>query len=232
MVVFSNYNVQSLFYTSDAGLTWKTVGGNLEQNSDGSGDGPSCRWATILHRGSDTLYLVGTTVGLFSTTTLDNFSESNPNITWTQEGATSIGNVIVDMIDARQSDGYVTVATWGNGMFSATIPTINTEAVSEPVNSSPQSVQLYQNYPNPFGGASGNTATTIRFTIPSSQNSEGTTLVLYDEQGREVRTLVSGNLSAGEHEVTLNAENLPSGTYYYKMRSGNYLQVKELKVLW
>jgi hypothetical protein len=231
MVVFSNYNVQSLFYTSDAGLTWKTVGGNLEQNSDGSGDGPSCRWATILHRGSDTLYLVGTTVGLFSTTTLDNFSESNPNITWTQEGATSIGNVIVDMIDARQSDGYVTVATWGNGMFSTTISSIIISAVSEPVSTAPQNIQLYQNYPNPFGGASGNTATTIRFTIPSSQNSGETSLVLYDEQGREVRTLISGNLSAGEHEVTLNADVLPSGTYYYKLRSGGFTQTKALQIV-
>ncbi|HZV11958.1 MAG TPA: sialidase family protein, partial [Candidatus Kapabacteria bacterium] len=147
MVVFSNYNVQSLFYTSDAGTTWNAVGGNLEQNPDGTGDGPSCRWATILHRGSDTLYLVGTSTGLYSTTTLDNFSEANPSVTWVQEGATSIGNVIVDMVDARQSDGYITVATWGNGMFSTFIPTIIRDAVSEPAGSAPQSAQLDQNYP-------------------------------------------------------------------------------------
>ncbi|HET6992842.1 MAG TPA: flagellar basal body rod modification protein, partial [Bacteroidia bacterium] len=39
MVVFSNYNIYSLFYSADAGATWTKVAGNLEQFSSGSGNG-------------------------------------------------------------------------------------------------------------------------------------------------------------------------------------------------
>lgn len=116
MVVFSNYGVKSVFYTSNGGTSWTAVGGNLEQNSDGSGDGPSCRWAAFITVGGRTVYLVGTSIGLFSTTSL------NGDFTyWLQEGKTAIGNTVVDMIDTRSADGYVAVASHGLGAFSATM---------------------------------------------------------------------------------------------------------------
>ena len=40
-VVFSNYNVQSIFHSTDGGINWESVGGNLEEYQDGSGSGPS-----------------------------------------------------------------------------------------------------------------------------------------------------------------------------------------------
>src|SRR6185295_395296 len=46
-VVFTNYSVLSVFYSQDGGQNWTPVSGNLEQNSNGSGNGPSCRWLTI-----------------------------------------------------------------------------------------------------------------------------------------------------------------------------------------
>ena len=64
LVVFSNYGVYSLFHSSDAGANWRKVGGNLEQNTGGTGNGPSCRWAKYSSVSDGTVYLVGTSVGL------------------------------------------------------------------------------------------------------------------------------------------------------------------------
>lgn len=116
IAVFSNYSVISLFWTTNAGSSWTNISGNLEQNSDGSGDGPSCRWATIVHGLSSVHYYVATSTGIYSTTSL------NDTLTvWSQEGSSEIGNVVADMIDARESDGTVIAGTHGNGVFSTTI---------------------------------------------------------------------------------------------------------------
>lgn len=117
LLVFSNYGIQSLFFTQNGGDSWTDVSGNLEENSDGSGSGPSARWAEIVPANSATYYFVATSAGLFSTTSLNGGSTI-----WAQEGASTIGNVVVDMIDARLADGLVVAATHGAGVFSANIP--------------------------------------------------------------------------------------------------------------
>ncbi len=47
VVVFSNYSVQSVFHSDDAGANWTNISGSLEENVDGSGSGPSVRWVKI-----------------------------------------------------------------------------------------------------------------------------------------------------------------------------------------
>jgi photosystem II stability/assembly factor-like uncharacterized protein len=113
MVTFSNYSVKSIFHTNDGGSIWSDISGNLEQNSDGSGNGPSVRAALILKHKNTQMYFVGTSTGLYSTTSLNGTST-----TWIQESAGSIGNVVVDGLVGRQSDGYIAVATHGAGVFT------------------------------------------------------------------------------------------------------------------
>ena len=117
LVSFSNYWVQSLYWTTDGGATWSPCGGNLEQLPDGSGDGPSCRMAAIVPGRTQTHYFLATTTGLYSTDSINGMST-----VWAQEGMNTIGNVVVDMIDARVSDGYVAIGTHGHGVFTGTIP--------------------------------------------------------------------------------------------------------------
>lgn len=139
MVTFSNYGVQSIFYSSDAGATWDNVSGNLEENTDGSGNGPSVTWANIYNDGTTTTYYVGTSIGLFSTTQLN-----GTNTVWTQEGPNTIGNVIINMITSRPFDHNIVVATHGNGMYSNKI---FTPSGIGNINSAQVSVNCF---PNPF----------------------------------------------------------------------------------
>jgi hypothetical protein len=117
MVCFSNYAVKSIFYSTNSGSTWADISGNLEQNPDGSGNGPSVRWVHVhLTSTNAKVYLVGTSTGLYATETLNGTST-----VWTQEGATSIGNAVVSMLMSRQSDNLVAIATHANGLFSGTV---------------------------------------------------------------------------------------------------------------
>lgn len=82
---------------------------------------------------------------------------------------------------------------------------------------------LYQNYPNPF-----NPTTTINYQIPRNGL---VTLKVFDVLGREVETLVSESETAGAHSVRLNATNLPSGVYFYRLEAGTYHDTKKFLML-
>jgi hypothetical protein len=85
-------------------------------------------------------------------------------------------------------------------------------------NEIPVSFKLYQNYPNPF-----NPITKIKFDIPPLRGARGVTtrLVIYDVLGREIAVLVNDELKPGTYEVDWNAENLPSGIYFYRLAAGD-----------
>jgi len=83
-----------------------------------------------------------------------------------------------------------------------------------------QSYSLEQNYPNPF-----NPSTTIAFTVPKAGF---VTLKVYDLLGSEVRTLLSGEVSAGPHQSIFNASGLASGVYFYRLQSGSFSQARKL----
>lgn len=112
LVTFSNYGIPSVFYTSDGGANWDDVSGNLEENTDGTGSGPSVRSATILGNGDK--YFVGTSTGLYATTSL-----SGGSVTWVQENPNGMGEVVVEHLVSRMSDGLVLAGTHGNGIYSA-----------------------------------------------------------------------------------------------------------------
>jgi hypothetical protein len=82
---------------------------------------------------------------------------------------------------------------------------------------------LYQNYPNPF-----NPTTTFSFDLPSKSF---VTLIIYDLIGNGVATLVSRELSAGNHSRQWNAGGLASGIYFYRIKAGSYIETKKLLLL-
>ena len=92
-------------------------------------------------------------------------------------------------------------------------------------------LNLEQNYPNPF-----NPTTTIKFSIPSPSQGEGSrvrlvTLKVYDLLGREISTLVNEEKLPDTYEVKFNGTGLPSGVYFYRLTSAGFTQTKKLVLL-
>src|SRR3989339_154639 len=116
IVSFSNYSVQSIFYTTNGGQNWVPISGNLEEFPGGGGSGPAVNWIEILKVNGTNMYYAGTSTGIYSTAYLD-----GEFTVWQQEGATTIGNVVVDMLDARHSDALLAAATHGAGVFTSTV---------------------------------------------------------------------------------------------------------------
>lgn len=84
-------------------------------------------------------------------------------------------------------------------------------AVSSPDAAVPQDYILYQNYPNPF-----NPSTKIGYSLPSESHVK---ITVYNVLGSVVAELVNEVQPAGYREVSFNAENLSSGTYFCYMRA-------------
>ena len=72
---------------------------------------------------------------------------------------------------------------------------------------------LQQNYPNPF-----NPTTTIVFHLPTSQSIR---LTVLDVLGREIATLIDGDLVTGYHQARFDGSPLPSGVYFYRLTAGD-----------
>lgn len=212
MIVFSNYSVVSLFLTTNGGTNWTSVAGNLEQSPNGTGNGPSCRWAAIVPGSLTSYYFVGTSTGIYSTTTLNGAST-----VWALEGSTIMGNVVVDMIDVRISDALIVIGTHGNGVYSGTVPVTGVQLSDNTV---PSNFELKQNFPNPF-----NPSTTIQFSLPKEVH---VVLKVYDLVGREVTTLVDEIKPRGDHSVIFDAGKLASGLYVYQIQAGEFRSARKM----
>ena len=207
LITFSNYEVRSLFYSEDAGETWTDVSGNLEDNPDGSGSGPSTRWAEILPVSGGTIYFVGTSTGLYSTIEL-----AGDSTEWVQEGASTIGNVVVDMIDSRPVDYTVVVATHGNGIYS-TIADLDLTQV-EPLDPGEVYV-LSEPFPNPFQSTA-----QVAFRVAHEQDVSAR---LYDAMGREVDRLFEGRVQPDEgYTIIIPAGTLANGVYRYLVEGEHF----------
>lgn len=91
---------------------------------------------------------------------------------------------------------------------------------------------LSQNYPNPF-----NPSTNINYSIPQSGS---VCLTIFNILGQAVKTLVTGNFSAGSYNAVWNADNsngakVSSGIYFYELKfnaeNGNAFTDKKKMIL-
>lgn len=200
--VFSNYEVRSIFYSDDGGLNWSHQGGNLEEYPDGSGAGPSVRWVKSLDNEGSPVYFAGTSTGLYSTTSLQGDSTI-----WQKEGKETIGSILVDMIDARESDKFVAIATHGNGVYS--------------VNYNPQSGIEEDHlgeittkcYPNPF-------IENIKVEY-ELKHMETVNIIISDLLGRTLMKIQKEKENPGIHKISLKTGELIPGTYILKIIVGN-----------
>ena len=87
-----------------------------------------------------------------------------------------------------------------------------------------QVLELKQNRPNPVNGN-----TTIDMVIPKSGD---VLLILYDEMGKPVRTLMNEFKMPGYYHVDVNRNGLSSGIYYYKMYALGQTLVRKMIILY
>jgi hypothetical protein len=96
----------------------------------------------------------------------------------------------------------------------------------EPASGLPKNFSLSQNYPNPF-----NPTTSISYTIPQGGIRHAVSVRIYDLLGREVATLVNEIKSAGTYTILWNAASMPSGIYFYRLQSDNFVATKKLVLI-
>jgi hypothetical protein len=87
----------------------------------------------------------------------------------------------------------------------------------------PRPFVLLENYPNPF-----KESTTFKFFLESPGF---TTLDVYNSDGSKIDELLSANLVSGMHTITWNAGNKPSGIYFYRLKSGVFMETRKLILL-
>ncbi len=149
--------------------------------------------------------------------TVPNFLPSTAN----QIGTSNTPNYVDQSVAGNPVYYYCVTAsdTTGNqsGPSNQVLVTITDAGNTE---TPPGQFQLYQNYPNPF-----NPSSRIRYDLAS----EGRVLIqLYDMLGRVVLTLVDENKTAGRYELHVNAQNLSSGVYMYRIQAGSYSSLKKM----
>jgi hypothetical protein len=198
IAVFSNYNIISLWLTEDGGQNWTAIEGNLKGNPDPGvpeilyfiGDGPSIRWAEIIKVDAENeVVLLGTSVGVFSTREINGESTI-----WKQEGANTVGNVVVDMIDYRAADGWIVLATHGNGMYAANMKFETPEGIASAAENVDFSI-----YPNPTNGI-------LHFSLKA--NEKPSQVAVFTLGGKLVMNL--------KNTAQLDVSQLPTGAYILK----------------
>jgi hypothetical protein len=134
--------------------------------------------------------------------------------TWT-ERIEGMGNLSVNTLCI--SNGYVFAGTSFGIWRRPLSELVGIQTISNEI---PNHFSLSQNYPNPF-----NPTTNFEFKIVKSGF---VNLTIYDAMGREVETLVNGQLRPGTYKADWYASKYPSGVYFYRMVTSDYSQTRKM----
>lgn len=205
LAVVSNYGVTSAFWTGNATSatpTWQAVEGNISL--------PSFRSCAIVATSTGVEYYVGTSIGLFSTTTINGSSTI-----WTFEGPTMMQGALVNDIVLRTADNTLLIGTHGNGMFYTTIGNVPT-AVSNVIQNDKKFISAV--YPTV-------TSSTVNFTTGGATGIKTVGVSLYNMKGqlllKSTQSYQNGSVQIGK---------LPAGTYVMEILSdnGKYKHIQQI----
>jgi hypothetical protein len=100
------------------------------------------------------------------------------------------------------------------------LDTFNVIGITSINSNVPKEYSLKQNYPNPF-----NPVTNIEFSVPKAGLIK---ISVYDILGKEIGVLVNERLSAGSYKVDFIASSLPSGVYFYRLQTSEFIETKKM----
>lgn len=138
--------------------------------------------------------------------------------TWFEKETPDSSTILsVQFLDAQT--GY---AVGEEGVIYKFIP--RAMSIDNDIPDVPKEFVLYQNFPNPF-----NPSTIIKYDLPVSANIE---IKVYDFLGRKIKSLINNEYrSAGAHSITFYADNIPSGVYFYRLRTDNFTDYKKMLLI-
>lgn len=143
---------------------------------------------------------------------------SDKGLTWSEQNC-RLPFLAVNKIVSHPINSLVLFAgTQGNGVFKGVVSSATSSITLSQF--SKLDYELEQNFPNPF-----NKVTSIGFS--TAQESE-VIVTVYDISGRQVMHRLYDRLHAGRHRIMLDLRNLPSGTYYYRLKSGSFSATKAM----
>lgn len=87
----------------------------------------------------------------------------------------------------------------------------------------PREFTLFQNYPNPF-----NPSTTVKFALPEPAD---VSIDIFNVLGQKVESISEGLLPAGFHRVVWDGSKAASGVYFYRIKAGNFVDIKKMTLL-
>jgi len=189
-----------VFRTTDYGLNWLDINGNLPDIPINS---------VIIDYDKDSTLYIGTDAGVFFT--------NNLGTQWFVLGADLPNSPVLDL-NYHQPTGKLVAGTHGRSLFEFDLSSIS--SVGEDNSTFVNNFDLYQNYPNPF-----NPSTIIKYNLPSDMKIN---LVVFNVVGEEVSVLVNEFQNAGLHVVEFDGSNLSSGIYYYKLWAGYSSEIKKM----
>ncbi|GEN72894.1 T9SS type A sorting domain-containing protein [Chryseobacterium lathyri] len=196
IVTLSNYNLTSIFYSADGGVTWQNKEGNL----------PDMPVRTVLRNPDDANeIIVGTEMGVWGTT---NFLSASP--TWASISG-NIGNIRITNLDYRPATRTVLVSTYGRGAWT-TQNTIVALATGE-VKSKKDETKVY---PNPSKGISHLRFDSAKYSFVDISIFDASGRVIYSKKNVKSDEEFGQRLTPGNY--VLKAES--KGEVIY---SGNYL---------
>lgn len=145
---------------------------------------------------------------------------TNGGINWgTQNTPLPSTENIYEISFPSENTGYA--ASWSGKILKTTNGGLTFISKTGTVNVSEYS--LGQNYPNPF-----NPSTKIKFSI---KENAFTSLNVYDVTGKNILTLVNQIMEPGYYDLTLNANELSAGIYFYALESNGYKQTKKMVII-
>jgi hypothetical protein len=252
-VIFLLFGISVLVYAYSNGVS----GCTLKSTSNGCGRSSGCHSTssnssvTVTLSGPDTVLAGSNNNYTFSVSTSGTFSRGGIDIA-VSDGTLGIGT----STGIKMSSGEVvhsarftsattktftftapstpgTITMYGTGAAGSSSPppwnnapnkTIVVKTISGIENNvAPVSFSLSQNYPNPF-----NPITKIDYSVTKSGNVK---LAVYDILGNQVYTLINHKHEAGNYSVEFDGSKLSSGTYIYKIESGNFTSTKKMLMI-
>jgi photosystem II stability/assembly factor-like uncharacterized protein len=165
----------------------------------------------------DGIVITGTVVFLLSDTNKVYLSYDYGSSWKSIPQPTRFGSSITDIKQDAQGNFFFATAT--SGLYKVELIT----SVTKESDIIPNKFVLHQNYPNPF-----NSTTKISWQSPVGSHQ---TLKVYDVLGNEVAALVDEYRSAGRYEVEFDAVGLPSGVYFYQLKTGLFTETKKMILL-